>query len=444
MTRFRYMFAVCLLALGCSDSSSTDSSGQGSATGTAASGTPGTDNVNPVDGSGNGQEPATNDTAPGTTDEPQQQPQAVAATDPQSPEPNSQPEPNPTDPPKEKEKQTPDEVIKAAITQANSEQFAEALVTMEGLLKTHPDHQQALFIAMQIPQVHAMTLAQKGQDQEAMPLFLVSAKYARLLLKHHPDIQGGELTVVANAMYNEACALSRGQKPQEALVALKQAFEHGFDGLELARTDDDLAAIRELPEFADVLKGAEQAIKAHHQKVARDLLAENVTFPFTFTLPGLDSKEVSLDQFQGKVVIADIWGTWCPPCRKEIPHFIQLQESFGDKGLQVIGLNYEGDMKFEEAAAKVKQFWEGNGMNYPCLIGDPETQALVPNFRGFPTTIFIDRSGKVRAKVTGYHPYAKLEAIVTELLAEKPADDKAADKPAVDKPKAPADPGADK
>jgi len=431
MKRLRYMLAACLLGLGCSDSTPSDSSSPGAAADSTPTSAQATDDGNQAALPGNGQDKTPQDAASQNTDETPPQPRAIATTDPESPE--------PTDAPDEKSTDTPDAVIKAAIAQANKEEFAEALVTIEGLLKTHPDHRQALFVAMQIPQVHAMTLAQNGQDQEAMPLFLVSAKYARSLLKHHPDVAGGRLTVVANALYNEACALSRGEKPQEALAALKQAFEHGFDGLELAKTDDDLVAARGLPEFADVIKQAEQAVKAHHQKVARDLLAENVTFPFTFALPDLNGDAVSLDQFQGKVVIADIWGTWCPPCRKEIPHFIKLQETFGDKGLQIVGLNYEGNMKFEAAAAKVKQFSEGNGMNYPCLIGDPETQALVPDFQGFPTTIFIDRSGKVRAKITGYHPYEGLEAIVTELLAEKPVADKD-----VKEPKTPADPAAQK
>ena len=57
-------------------------------------------------------------------------------------------------------------------------------------------------------------------------------------------------------------------------------------------------------------------------------------------------------------------------------------------------------------------------MNYPCLIGDEETQKQVPAFRGYPTTLFLDRTGKVRMQFVGSHPYARLESIVLELLNE--------------------------
>jgi len=60
-------------------------------------------------------------------------------------------------------------------------------------------------------------------------------------------------------------------------------------------------------------------------------------------------------------------------------------------------------------------------MNYPCLIGDEKTQKHVPNFEGFPTTLFIDRTGTVRLKAVGYHSYEDLSAIVGALLEERVA-----------------------
>ncbi|MDP6720887.1 MAG: hypothetical protein QGF59_19635, partial [Pirellulaceae bacterium] len=60
-------------------------------------------------------------------------------------------------------------------------------------------------------------------------------------------------------------------------------------------------------------------------------------------------------------------------------------------------------------------------VNYPCLLGDDVTLGRVPNLEGFPTSLFIDPSGKVRLQIVGYHPYDHLEAVVQALLAE--ADD---------------------
>ena len=57
-------------------------------------------------------------------------------------------------------------------------------------------------------------------------------------------------------------------------------------------------------------------------------------------------------------------------------------------------------------------------MTYPCVVGDDATRDQVPNFEGFPTTLFIDRTGKVRFKEVGYRPLVALDAVVSTLLAE--------------------------
>lgn len=116
------------------------------------------------------------------------------------------------------------------------------------------------------------------------------------------------------------------------------------------------------------------------------------------------------------MLIVDFWGTWCPPCRKEIPHFVELKSKYGKDGLEIVGLNYEGDAA--TAKETIKKFAAENKMNYRCAVGDEATQKKVPNLQGYPTTLFIDRTGKVRLKVVGYHPMAELEAIVSLLLAE--------------------------
>ena len=118
-------------------------------------------------------------------------------------------------------------------------------------------------------------------------------------------------------------------------------------------------------------------------------------------------------------MIVDIWGTWCPPCREEIPHFIKLKDAYADD-LAIVGINYE-DGEGDEVVERIRQFATERGMNYPCVIGDQATQDQVPNLQGFPTTLFLDREGKVRLKVVGYHPYEKLEAYINVLLSEGPA-----------------------
>ncbi|GIW91392.1 MAG: hypothetical protein KatS3mg109_1824 [Pirellulaceae bacterium] len=181
--------------------------------------------------------------------------------------------------------------------------------------------------------------------------------------------------------------------------------------------DEDLAAVRALPEFSNQLQQWKDQSAKEQQAHITESLAKFQSFPFDFEVVDVEGQRRTLSDLKGKVVIVDIWGTWCPPCRAEIPSFIKLQEKFGEKGLQIIGLNYEGE-EGEKAIAKVKQFIQEYGINYPCALGTEEIQNQVPDFEGYPTTLFIDRSGKVRLKVVGLHDYAFLESVVTALLEE--------------------------
>jgi hypothetical protein len=84
----------------------------------------------------------------------------------------------------------------------------------------------------------------------------------------------------------------------------------------------------------------------------------------------------------------------------------------------MLGFNHEGGEP-EEDAETVRTFMAANEMNYPCSLINDEFLAQVPDFGGFPTTIFIDRHGKVRLKAVGFHNYYFLESVVDVLLAEE-------------------------
>ncbi len=151
---------------------------------------------------------------------------------------------------------------------------------------------------------------------------------------------------------------------------------------------------------------------------AIDDLNRGETFAFRLDATDIEGNRVSLADLKGQVVVVDVWGTWCPPCRAEVPSFVRLQAEFADQGLQIIGLNYERGRSERENLQTVKDFIRENGVNYPCLMGDAATRDQIPNFRGFPTTLFIDRQGRVRLQAVGLHGYDYLETAVRALLAE--------------------------
>jgi thiol-disulfide isomerase/thioredoxin len=135
--------------------------------------------------------------------------------------------------------------------------------------------------------------------------------------------------------------------------------------------------------------------------------------PPPWTLKDLSGKTVSLSDFKGKVVVLDIWATWCPPCRAESPHFIELQNEFKDKGVTVVGLSV--DSTGPEAVAK---FVQENKMNYPIVMADEATATAYGADQGIPLTIVIDKNGQVVGRHLGLTDKETFEDEIHKALAE--------------------------
>lgn len=130
-------------------------------------------------------------------------------------------------------------------------------------------------------------------------------------------------------------------------------------------------------------------------------------------LPDLAGREQGLKQWQGKVLLVNFWAPWCPPCRKEIPGFIRLQERLGGQGLQFVGVALD-------EADKVQAYAGQMGINYPLLLGGAEglllSQAAGNRLGGLPYSVLFDRRGNPVATLTGEVSEARLEALVRPLL----------------------------
>ena len=116
-----------------------------------------------------------------------------------------------------------------------------------------------------------------------------------------------------------------------------------------------------------------------------------------FTFQTLDGRTYKLSDFRGKIVIVNFWATWCPPCRKEMPYFVKLQEKYRDD-VQFIGLDVN------ESADKVKAFVEALGVNYIIGFSTPEIESKFGGITGLPTTFIIDRDGRVVERIIGSRP----------------------------------------
>ncbi len=297
-----------------------------------------------------------------------------------------------------------------AVSQRLQDMYKQQLEAVVG-----GDLSSAANLAMASQQV-ATELMQKNETAAGYAFYRQAGKAARQALEHgQPQLPG---SFTGPIFYNEACALAKEGDVDQALSALSDAITHGFTDFELLSTDADMEAVRKIDGFEDRLAEWKAAALEKMKEHVREDLASGETFPFTLAATDIKGNAQALEDMQGKVVIVDVWGTWCPPCRAEIPSFIQLQEKYGEQGFQMVGLNYERKGDPEADLAAVVSYVEENGINYPCIMGDEEMRAQIPDFQGFPTTLFIDKSGKVRMKAVGLHEYAYLDAVVSELLAE--------------------------
>lgn len=131
-----------------------------------------------------------------------------------------------------------------------------------------------------------------------------------------------------------------------------------------------------------------------------------------FTVKDMQGKSVSLSAYKGKVILLDFWATWCPPCKAEIPGFVELQDAYGEKGLQVVGVSVD------DPAEKLPPFAEEFKMNYPVLVGlgrDDLQDAYGPMW-GIPTTFLISRDGKICRKHSGLVGKERYEQDIKALL----------------------------
>jgi peroxiredoxin len=133
-----------------------------------------------------------------------------------------------------------------------------------------------------------------------------------------------------------------------------------------------------------------------------------------FTFQDIHGKPVTLSDYKGKVVLLDFWATWCPPCRKEIPGFIELYNTYKSRGLVVIGVS----MDDADDISDVKRFAAQIRMNYPILLGAGREEDLKPAFGELPlpTSFVIARDGRICARHDGLTAKEQVEREIAALL----------------------------
>lgn len=132
-----------------------------------------------------------------------------------------------------------------------------------------------------------------------------------------------------------------------------------------------------------------------------------------FSLPDQHGTLRHVTEWDNHVLVINFWATWCPPCRDEIPEFVEMQHKYGEQGLQFIGIALE-------KAEDVADFASEMGINYPILTGELEAIKIAEKYGNqhgaLPYTVVIDRKQIIRHVQTGVLSRDKAEEVITPLL----------------------------
>lgn len=137
-----------------------------------------------------------------------------------------------------------------------------------------------------------------------------------------------------------------------------------------------------------------------------------------FTLPDLEGKPFTLSHHRGHVVVLNFWATWCPPCRAEIPGFVELQDEFRERGVVFVGVALD-----DEGAEIVGPYATERGINYPVLVDGWQAAARYGGIGTVPTTFLIDAQGTIRYRHTGLLLTPSLRKALNVLSAEATVTD---------------------
>jgi peroxiredoxin len=133
----------------------------------------------------------------------------------------------------------------------------------------------------------------------------------------------------------------------------------------------------------------------------------------------VDGKQLDVDDYKGKVVVLNVWGSWCPPCRAEAKNFQKVYEDVKDQGVQFVGINTR-----DTSTGPARAFEKEYGVTYPSLY-DPTGKLMLRfekgtlNPQAIPSTLVIDRDGKIAARTLQALSEEKLRSMLEPVLAEK-------------------------
>jgi peroxiredoxin len=130
-----------------------------------------------------------------------------------------------------------------------------------------------------------------------------------------------------------------------------------------------------------------------------------------FAVETLDGDSLRLSELRGQVVLVNFWATWCPPCRLEMPGFQDVWEDYRDRGVTIVGLSVDRGVR-SDVARWVRQ----REITYPIAFPTGATVRAYGGANVLPTSLLIDRDGRIVHRVEGFYAEPALRAAINRLL----------------------------
>ena len=133
-----------------------------------------------------------------------------------------------------------------------------------------------------------------------------------------------------------------------------------------------------------------------------------------FTLLDLNGKTISLSDFKGRPLVVNFWGTYCAPCKIEMPWLQEFSLKYAADGFQVVGVTYDSEVGKDTIARETQKL----GVTYPILLSTPKAEKdYLSNTEVLPMSFYVDKTGKVIEITAGLGSKDQLEAMVKETIA---------------------------
>jgi len=132
-----------------------------------------------------------------------------------------------------------------------------------------------------------------------------------------------------------------------------------------------------------------------------------------FTLMDLNGRKVSLKDFKGHPLLLNFWGTYCDPCKIEMPWLEELQKKYASQGFEVVGVTYDSEVGKDKIAKSTQQL----GVTYPILLSDSKAEKdYLSDSEVLPMSFYVDRSGKIIQVTAGLGGKDQLESMVKKTI----------------------------